>query len=240
MNLIIAAGNTRVKLFVFGDNSLFLKEVCDQNDFEKKIKKIFKKVEISRIIVSSVGALTEIILEKVKNFRDVVVLSHQTKVPFTNLYHSPNTLGVDRIALVSAASVNYPNQNVLTIDAGTCVTFDFINKNNEYLGGAISLGLQMRFKALHHFTNKLPLLDEIKLDSFIGSDTKTSIESGVINGLLIEIDGVINQYKEKFGELTIVLTGGDGYYLSKRLKNSIFANPNFLQEGLNSILTYNN
>ena len=125
------------------------------------------------------------------------------------------------------------------IDAGTCITYDFITKQCEYLGGAISLGIQMRYKALHEFTAKLPLLEPNELQNFIGVDTNTSIHSGVINGVSNEIDGIIKQYQKKYQELTVVLTGGDTYFLSKQLKSVIFAHPNFVLEGLHTILIHN-
>ena len=141
--------------------------------------------------------------------------------------------------MISAAVNQYPNKNVLVIDAGTCVTFDVVNSKKEYLGGAISLGLKMRFKSLNTFTSKLPLLESSYPKHFIGNSTNSSIQSGVVNGICNEIDGVINQYKEQFRDLTVVLTGGDTYFLAKQLKSSIFANPNFILEGLNTILIYN-
>jgi type III pantothenate kinase len=238
-NLVIDAGNSRVKLFVFEGDIILESFVSDENDLEKKINKIFSEHEILEIIVSSVGSLTDKILFLLKNIDRIIVLSNETKVPFLNRYLTPRTLGVDRIALVSAAVIQYPLENVLVIDAGTCITFDFKNSKEEYLGGAISPGLEMRYKALSLFTEKLPLLEKNEQNPLVGIDTNSSIHSGVINGLISEITGVIERYKSEFGDLTIVLTGGDTYFLSKRLKNSIFANPNFLQEGLNSILIYN-
>ncbi len=128
----------------------------------------------------------------------------------------------------------------MIIDAGTCITYDFVNKNKEYLGGAISLGIEMRYKALHKYTSKLPLLEKNIPSNFIGKTTDENIHSGVNNGVLNEINGVIEQYERENPFLTIVLTGGDTYFLAKQLKSSIFANPNFVLEGLNTILIYNN
>ncbi|NNK40613.1 MAG: type III pantothenate kinase, partial [Winogradskyella sp.] len=161
------------------------------------------------------------------------------KLPFINKYETPKTLGVDRIALVSASVLHFPDQNVLIIDAGTCVTYDFITNDNNYIGGAISPGLSMRYRALNTFTAKLPLLNVQQPKSVVGKTTESSIHSGVVNGIVLEIDGVIDQYKEQFGDLTVILTGGDGKFLSNQLKNSIFANSNFLLQGLNYILQFN-
>lgn len=143
------------------------------------------------------------------------------------------------MALVCAAVSEFPSKNVLVIDAGTCITFDFVNSNNEYLGGAISPGIRMRYKALHNLTANLPLLETEMPDHFIGNSTKNAINSGVVYGVLNEIDGVIKAYKEEFSDLTVILTGGDSNFLSKQLKSSIFANSNFLLKGLNFILKYN-
>jgi len=149
-------------------------------------------------------------------------------------------LGVDRIALVANAVEKFYKKNVLIIDAGTCITYDFVNDSQEYLGGAISLGIEMRYKALNNYTSKLPLLEKNIPENFIGKTTDENIHSGVNNGVLNEINGVIEQYERENSVLTIVLTGGDTYFLAKQLKSSIFANPNFVLEGLNTILIYNN
>ena len=237
--LIIDAGNTRVKVFVFEEDSILFSVSSDEDSLNKNFEKIFLKYNISKIILSSVGAMREKIALFIIGKAPVLMLSNQTKVPFVNRYKTPKTLGVDRIALMAAAANFFPKKNVLVIDAGTCITYDFLNKDNEYVGGAISLGLQMRYKALHTFTEKLPELNFKAPENLIGSDTDSSIHSGVVNGLVAEIKGVVDAYEQKYSDLTIVLTGGDTIYLSKRLKNGIFANPNFLVEGLNAILKYN-
>lgn len=236
--LIIDAGNTRVKLFVFEGDKVVFSTVDKTEYLEENILKIFKIFSVEQIILSSVGALQSKIVESVKGKAPLTQLSHKTKVPFNSLYATPSTLGVDRIALVCAASVLYPAKDVLIIDAGTCVTFDFLNKKNVYLGGAISLGLQMRYKALNSFTEKLPELNFKDPEKLIGDSTESCIHSGVVNGFVAEVKGVVEQYELLYPDLTIVLTGGDMNYLSKRLKYSIFANPNFLVEGLNAILKY--
>ena len=155
------------------------------------------------------------------------------------MYETPETLGVDRIALVSGAVKKFPNKNILIIDAGTCITFDFVNDKTVYFGGAISPGIEMRYKSLHAFTSKLPILEKNYPQNFIGKNTIESINSGIVNGVTQEIKGVINQYKKKYTDLTVVLTGGDINFLAKQLKSSIFAHQNFLLEGLNEILIFN-
>lgn len=240
MNLIVDIGNTQTKLAVFeGGKMLFRVQVDSENIF-KKIKEIQEKFKnISKAIVSSVGKTDLNDFESLEKDLDLLILDHETPLPFKNLYSTPKTLGIDRIALVCASVEKYPNKNVLIIDAGTCITYDFINANNEYLGGAISPGLRMRYKAMHNQTAKLPLLLPESSNSLIGDATDQAIHSGVYNGIVFEIDGFIEAYRKKNNDLTVILTGGDAKMLSKQLKSSIFANSNFLLEGLNFILQFN-
>ncbi|MFZ2431367.1 MAG: type III pantothenate kinase [Lutibacter sp.] len=239
MNLIIDVGNTRIKTAVFDDGKMIHNESLTNFSFVSEAKKIVKKYKCTSAIISSVGSVNKSQIDELRAEISLIELDYDTKVPFVNKYATPKTLGVDRIALVSSAISKYPNKNVLIIDAGTCITYDFVNNEGNYFGGAISPGLQMRYKALNVFTENLPLLEPSEIVELIGNSTETSIHSGIINGVINEIDGVIEQYRKKNTDLTIVLTGGDIKFLSNRLKNGIFANPNFLLEGLNTILTYN-
>ncbi len=241
MNLIIDVGNSFVKLAVFNNGILIHKEVVD-------IKLVLEGVNslkatypsIKKVIVSSVGKMNKETIQDIERPFDVImVLDANVKLPFKNLYATPNTLGVDRIALVCASVEQFPNNNVLIIDAGTCITYDFITVDNEYIGGAISPGLRMRYKSLNNLTANLPLLESEAPKSIIGNSTDASIHSGVVHGILKEIDGVIEEYNRKYSDLTVILTGGDANFLSKQLKSSIFANSNFLLEGLNYILQFN-
>jgi len=240
MNLIIDAGNTLLKIAVFDKTRMIFIERKAITDFPESVKSVLHKYpNIKRAIVSNVGVLQKKDMDVLTIFCDVHQLSHISKAPFKNSYATANTLGVDRIALATAAFYWNPNANTLVIDAGTCITYDIINDYGEYLGGAISPGLEMRYKALHNQTSRLPLLQTSDLLDFIGNSTETSIHSGVINGTCKEIDGVIKQYNSRFEDLTVILTGGDAQFLSKRLKNTIFAHSNFLLEGLNYLLEYN-
>jgi len=239
MNLIIDVGNTRIKTAVFKDGKMIHNESLTTNSFVSDAIKIVKKYNCTNAIISSVGSVNKSQIAELRAEINLIALDYNTKVPFVNQYATPKTLGVDRIALVSSAVVTYPNINVLIIDAGSCITYDFVNNEGNYLGGSISPGLQMRYKALNVFTEKLPLLEPLEIVELVGNSTETSIHSGVVNGIINEIDGIINQYRKKNADLTVVLTGGDVNFLSNRLKNGIFANPNFLLEGLNTILTYN-
>ncbi len=239
MNLAIDVGNTRVKVALFKDGSIFYDAIFSKDSFVEEICKISKKYSIQNAIISSVASISKEEIKEIGQLFSLVSLNAETNLPFDNQYQSKETLGVDRIALVAAAKTKYPDENVLIIDAGTCITYDFINEYGIYSGGAIAPGIEMRYKSLHTFTDNLPLL-KVKLpEKLIGNSTKNSIHSGVVNGVLAEINGIIQQYEEKNKKLTVVLTGGNTNFLAKRLKNGIFANPKFLLEGLNSILTYN-
>ncbi|WNH09237.1 type III pantothenate kinase [Thalassobellus suaedae] len=240
MNLIIDVGNSFVKLAVYSKNKLIFKEIVEIDKVLEHIISIKNKYnKLTNAIISSVGRLRKDDIKVINQLFDLLVLDSRTKLPFKNLYKTPNTLGVDRIALVCASVNQYPKNNVLVIDAGTCITYDFINTKNEYLGGAISPGLRMRYKGLNNLTATLPLLDTKTPNNIIGNSTEESIHSGVVNGVLKEIDGVIKEYEQKYSDLTVILTGGDANFLSKQLKSSIFANSNFLLEGLNFILKFN-
>ncbi len=240
MNLIIDAGNSLVKFAIFEKGTLLFDDSVGNEQFVDHIKDIFKKYpKIKYAIVSSVGHIDEKDIAVLSIFCQVHLLSHASKTPFKNSYATPTTLGVDRIALATAAFYHNPNGNTLVLDAGTCLTYDMVNDYGEYLGGAISPGLMMRYSALHEYTSKLPLLSPTPIMDFIGNSTDTSIHSGVLNGISVEIDGVIDQYRNRFAHLTVILTGGDSQFLSKRLKNTIFANSKFLLEGLNYLLEYN-
>lgn len=239
MLLTIDLGNTSVKCAVFEQNTLLKKCVFDTKDVIKNFEKIFNLFpNITKVISSSVGKLDDNVILFLKKKATFFEVSHDTSFPFYNQYKTPKTLGVDRMVLVAGAVLQFPNSNCLIIDAGTCVTYDFVDSHRSYFGGAISPGLQMRYKSLHTYTAKLPLLDVTLPESFIGNETNQAIHSGVVNGLVYEIEGFVSQYLLKNQDLTIILTGGDADFLAKSLKSTIFANPNFLLESLNLLFTY--
>ena len=240
MNLIIDVGNTLVKLAVFDKESICFKKTFIKSDFIETLSMVSKECpKIENAIISSVSTLTKVQLSALKKRYPLLVLNYKMNFPFVNLYETPSTLGVDRLALVSAAAAQYPNKNVLIIDSGSCITYDFLDHKNCYLGGAISPGLNMRYKALNSFTANLPLLNPKKIDDRIGENTEDSIHSGVVNGIIFEINGTVDYYKSEFKEIRIILTGGDSKFLSKKIKNSIFANSNFLLLGLNYLIELN-
>ncbi|GAA4268276.1 type III pantothenate kinase [Hyunsoonleella aestuarii] len=240
MNLIIDVGNTYTKLAVFSNAKIIHKKKVRPKYILKHINALVENYpSLNKAVISSVGEISESTLKSLNHKLNLLIFNSETKVPFANKYTTPKTLGIDRLALVSASVLKFKEKNVLIIDAGSCITYDFIKANNEYLGGAISPGIRMRYKALNNFTANLPLLETEKPKNLTGDSTKESIHSGVVFGVLNEIDGVINAYKLKYSDLTVILTGGDAKFLSKQLKSSIFANSNFLLEGLNYILEFN-
>lgn len=239
MILAIDVGNTRIKSAVFEQDNLVELFVFDAQELQKKISIILKKFsKIDVLVVASVGKLDLDDFLFLENLVKIEWITHNSTFPFVNKYATPSTLGIDRMILASGAVLQYPKQNRLVIDAGTCTTYDFIDENDTYIGGAISLGLRLRYKALNNYTAKLPLLDTIMPDSYIGNSTEESLHSGVVNGLLYEIEGFINRYEADYSKFTIILTGGDAVFLAKRLKNTIFANSNFLLESLNYTYQY--
>ena len=237
MNLTLDIGNTQSKLAVF-NNSLVVVKTFDSEFIIDEIDNfLLLYPSIKNLIVCSVTDIT-LNLEKY-NFNNVHFVSSNSNIPFENLYLSKDSLGNDRIALVSSASISYPGKNVLIIDAGSCITYDFINDKNQYLGGAISPGLNMRYKSLNEFTSKLPLVSFESSDKLIANQTIDSINVGVANGVVFEIEGFVRQYLSEYDNLTVILTGGNSDFLSNQLKISIFANQNFLLEGLNNLIKLN-
>ncbi|MFN8321404.1 MAG: type III pantothenate kinase [Chitinophagales bacterium] len=237
MNLAIDIGNTQTKIGLFEENEL--KEVFLKED---ALSEILAAHLVQYAILSKTGAsdVVEYWLSRQKNL-PVMKLSDKLKLPLENLYRTPETLGADRLAGSVAASSYYPQHPVLKIDFGTCITFDVVNASAQYLGGAISPGMMMRFKALHNYTSKLPLIDPMQFTQYdlTGTDTASSILSGVVNGVVHEVEGIINDYSQRFDNLKVVATGGDAGLFVTLLKSEIFARPYLVLEGLNRILNYN-
>ena len=239
MILTVDVGNTRIKAAVFEGSTVLENFVFEKNELEKKIEKILKKFpKCSDLVVASVGNVEKQSFLAFENELNIHFLTHEDVYPFVNKYATPKTLGIDRMVLASGATLQFPKQNRLVIDAGTCITYDFIDENDNYLGGAISPGLRLRYEALHNYTAKLPLLAFEVPELYIGNSTAQAIHSGVVNGFVYEIDGFIDEYRENFSNFIIILTGGDAVFLAKRLKNTIFANSNFLLESLNQTFQY--
>ncbi len=241
MKLVIDIGNTLSKIAVFDGTDIIELKTTDRisNDYLQNL--LNSKQNIKSSIIAHVAEIDMQIINYLDSDLNLIVLDETTPLPFINKYETPSSLGYDRIAAVAGASGIFPNENVLVIDTGSCITYDFITSGKEYMGGGISPGLKMRFSALNTFTGKLPLInsDLEKSVKLIGTDTKKSILSGVQNGILHEVDGIIDAYKMLFPGLKIVLSGGDYKYFDKTLKNNIFATPNIVLKGLNRILDFN-
>jgi type III pantothenate kinase len=236
MNLVIDYGNSAAKVGIFDHLSLIEKLLFHSL---RELEDLIRKEKYENFIVSSVNADAALIYSWAENGEKKFILEKTLPLPIRNLYLTPETLGMDRLAAVCGARQMFPSENCLVIDAGTCITYDFIDRQGDYQGGSISPGLNMRFQAVHTLTAKLPLVSPKENVSLVGNTTETCIQSGVINGLLAETDGIIRQYKEKFKDLRVILCGGDSGFFENQMKASIFASPDLVLIGLNSILIYN-
>ena len=240
MNLVIDIGNTRVKAAVFNGSDIVKVFIIESSKINELKKILVEFPQIKFGIISSVVNNSKEILNFFAQKINCIEFNQNTKLPIKINYKSPETLGRDRVGAACGVHSLYPNQNALSIDAGTCIKFDFVNDKSEYLGGSISPGINMRFKALNHFTAKLPLLSPVQSHvDLIGDSSTNSILSGVQNGAIAEVLAFINNYKAQYPNLNVVITGGDSQFFVDALKNSIFANPNLVLIGLNEILNYN-
>jgi type III pantothenate kinase len=236
--LCLDFGNTRCKAALFDADRLTDEQVIDQPN-AISINTLLEKWKPQKTILSSVidhdPGVESILADKTRFHK----LSFQTKLNFTSPVGKPETIGADRLALAAAAVHFYPGINNLVIGLGSCITYNFINQDNEFLGGSISPGMDMRFKSMHQFTAKLPLVQAEWNIPLLGYDTKTNLQSGVIFGMAGEIDGFIAQYEARYGNFNVVLTGGNSAYFASLLKNKIFADPNFLYKGLYALSEIN-
>ena len=238
--LSIDIGNTRTKFGLFDQRGIVEVKIFKNEDLSESMH-LLNKLSFDGVIISSVNSAVEKELEILLTAYNVIRLSHKTPLPIKIDYKTPETLGRDRIAGVIGAMSQFKLKDILVIDAGTCVTYDFLTHKKVYLGGAISPGVQLRLRAMNNFTSKLPLLyweGECK-PNCIGNTTISSMLSGAINGLIEEIKGFIVSYEKQYPNLKIVITGGDANFFEKELKNGIFADPNLVLKGLNEILLYN-
>ena len=234
MNLVVDFGNTNAKVGIFNGKALLEKHTFTS---EEEVKVFLNSVHADHVLVSSVRTFSQPVGEWPHADR-IVTLHAGLPLPIKSLYATPSTLGVDRIAAACGAHVLFPGVNALVIDAGSCITYEFIDAKAQYHGGAISPGLQMRFQAVHTFTAKLPLVKPAAAP-LTGNSTETCIQSGVVNGMVAEIDGLISQYQAQYPDLKVILCGGDAGFFENKLKASIFASPDLVLLGLNSILIYN-
>ena len=239
VTLCLDYGNTRLKYIIFHDHLLHAQGTLEDAG-PAAVSPLLDKYSPDKCILSSVvdhDPELEILLGARTKFHK---LSHLTKLPFTVPVGKPETVGADRLALVAAAVTFFPGKHNLVIGLGTAITFNFITQDHQFLGGSISPGMEMRFRSLHEFTAKLPLVKKDWVFPLIGYDTRTNILSGVILGMAAEIDGIIDSYAAKYGNFNVVLTGGDSTYFARHLKNRIFADPDFLYKGLYALSETNN
>lgn len=235
MNFSFDAGNTRVRLSIFLEKDLIEQKVFHRLDEIMELD----LSQATGIIYCSVRKDDAQIKEFLRN-KGGIILSSKTPLPFsTHQYKTPETLGADRIALVAAAVDLYPGKNSLVIDAGTCITYDFVSSEADYLGGIISPGVSMRAKAMGNMTQALPIVSPPYFNEILGKSTEECLGAGVSRAVTAEISGIINEFTQRFGEVNVIFTGGDTELLVTPLKNNIFADPEILMKGLNAILKYN-
>jgi len=243
-NLVIDIGNTNSKIAVFDDQVLVFFQSLSQIDNDQ-LEVLIKTYDIVNCTLSSVKQDVSEVIALLQKFTNYIAFTTQINTGVTNNYKTPSTLGQDRWAKVIAAHHAYPHQNCLIIDAGTCITYDFLNNTGEYYGGSISLGINMRFKALNYYTGKLPLIEWDKETQNIpsGTDTHTAITNGVLQGVINEVEGFIGINAHKNKDIKVVITGGDATFLLEQLKNSIFApqiihDPYLVLKGLNEVIAF--
>ena len=240
MNLVLDFGNTKIKAAVFSDSNEVIELFTWDNYSNNYINEIKSKYLIDNVLLCSVVEVSEEIEVYLKNnFSYYLRLTSQTPLPIKNNYSTPKTLGLDRLAAAVGANMLKPNTPLFIIDMGTAITYDFVNDKNEFVGGNIAPGVNMRLRAMNNFTNKLPLLEARKEEKLLGNDTASAMMAGVLRGIEFEIEGYISEIMKKNPNLSVFLTGGDVFFFEKRLKSSIFVVSNLLLMGLNEILRYN-
>jgi type III pantothenate kinase len=237
-NLTLDIGNTCSKVLVFEKDAVIMRKVYKSLDM-KLVREILNKYKPLHSIICSVTKTPQALIQFLDRNTGLIELNSKTKLPIKIAYKTPETLGTDRLAGIVAASKLFPEKNVLVIDMGTCIKYDFINEGKQYMGGSISPGLHMRLKALHEYTGKLPLVKAEPFEGLIGRTTKGSILTGVQIGILAELEGFISRYKKSHTRLKVILTGGDASGFDEQLKIPIFAAPDLVSIGLNEIINFN-
>lgn len=248
MNIVLDVGNTLIKVAVFEGDRMGKVHKFEHNNYADLMQFIAnvgtncdKNSSHKALISSTVGEI-EGLSAVLERFFDVVTFDNKIKLPIINSYSTKTTLGYDRVASVIGGQSLFVGCSVLTINLGTCIIYDFINSDKEYIGGGISLGLSQRLRSLTHFTAKLPLIDldtsfsDIEL---IGKTTKDSILSGVVYGVKFEIEGFVNKYKSKYKDLKVIISGGDLRYMKGVIDCEYEYIDNLIIIGLHEVLKYN-
>ena len=239
MNLVLDFGNTNIKLALFNHGQLIESHHYREISPKSMNNFLLERPGIKNCILSSVIDHPIAINKLLRDSFFFIDMNENPPIPLKSLYLSRETVGTDRLAAAVAEAHHFAGQNVLVVNIGSCITYEFGNSNGEYLGGAISPGVEMRLKALNPFTDKLPLISFKVVEHFIGNTTETSMLSGVFYGIIAEIESLTKQYEECYPGLKVILSGGDLNYFDKRLKVSIFAFPNIVIHGLHKILEFN-
>jgi len=231
-------GNTRLKYAVFKNRSFEYEAMLPDSE-AATVEGLMKEIQPEKTILSSVIVHDRKIEEVLSSYSKFHLLSHTTKLPFSATVSKPETIGADRLALSAAAVEFFPGKHNLVVGLGTCITYNFIDKYRQFLGGGISPGMELRLKSLRDYTAKLPLVKADWNFPLVGYDTRTNITSGVILGMAKEIDGIIDAYSERYTNFNVLLTGGDSPYFAQLMKNKIFADPQLIYKGLYAISEYN-
>ena len=242
MNLTIDQGNSRTKVALFNDEGRIVKSFMYKTFSASDIERLFSLYPITDSIISSVvnieAAVVNILNRKSRHF---VLFDHLTPVPITNCYASPETLGQDRLAAAVGAASICPNENLLIIDAGSAITYDFVSEKNEFLGGNIAPGIKMRLTMLNRMTKKLPLIEveENELIPLFGKTTRDAIAVGVVRGISYEVKGYVRTLGERTKHYALFLTGGNAPYILNNCRFNFHYEKHLVLIGLNRILEFN-
>lgn len=239
MNLALDIGNTRTKIGLFRENELVEQAIWTDWTLAQLLA-FGNRAGVNRVIVSSVVEPDAMIRDKMAEHFQVLELTHLTLLPFENQYETPETLGKDRLAAVAGAHFLFPRKNCLVVDCGTCIKYDILTADGVYHGGNIAPGAQMRISAMHHFTARLPEVAMRMPDDFTGRSTETALQNGALRGAVLEIEGFVQLFKEKYGDLNVILTGGDAAFFQPHIHvSNLILEPDLTLFGLNHILNFN-
>ncbi len=238
MNLCIDIGNTFIKIAVIDRNEILHKDVV-KKIYVSQLNLLRKKFGFENVIIGASGKVPSSLIRHLEKNYHLLLLDADTPLPIKILYKTPKTLGRDRIAAVIGANVLFPNSFNCVIDIGTCITFDVISENGDYLGGNISPGVELRLKSMNDYTERLPLVKRGGLDKMLGETTEEALQNGATLGTLLEIESFIERIKKELIEINIILTGGDANFFANKINSKIFVKPNLVLLGLNEIMNFN-
>lgn len=238
MNLCIDIGNSFIKLAVIENNQVLHKDVV-KKVYVSVIKQLRKKFGFKRVIIGASGRIPKGLVRHLSANYHLMILDAMTKLPITIGYHTPETLGRDRVAAVIGANVLFPEHDNAVIDIGTCITYDVITMEKHYIGGNIAPGVELRLKSMNDYTARLPLVKRGSLESLLGLSTEEALQNGATLGTLLEIESFIERIRREFEGININLTGGDADFFGDKINSQIFVNPNLVLIGLNEIMNFN-